>query len=853
MAQLIRFSFIMFFISLYGCGGGGSLGEDNTGSDKPITLEAVISNQTVNAVDGATITATVMQDGKGVANALVTFEVDNSGQDGSLVEFKSDNSEATTDSNGVATIGIKAGNVAGSGKITASIESGESFSVNFTSTGDGGISLELALSDNPINATDGAVLTVSVKEDGLPASNKLISFEVDDNNASGDLIRFKNDSATASTNVDGIATIGVIAAELSGDGQIIASVGSGETNSIVFSSTGGGGDSDGPKVASIDLFTTTQQLSSSGVQGITITALVKDDNNNLISGADVLFSSDSGELRIDEDTMGENGKAKTGKDGKAKAILNTQSDPTNRTISVTAISGTSNDVLEINVVGTSINISGTSSISLNDETDFILKLVNSDGGEIANQTINLEVKDPTKNNISIPASVQTDASGQAFVPVTGLAGGENAFIASALGATSEKEVSVQADSFLFTAFNNGNGVTVNPANAETPDVLLSDTTEITLTWLRSGQPVEDGTIVNFTTTRGTFVDANGDKLVDPKAETLNGVVKAKLKSDFAGKSLVRFSGVDGDITLDNQIEFEFVAETAARIVAQASPASIGPNEETSIISVVVKDPNGNLVKNKDVNFELTVDNTGGELKPEKVTTDSNGSATSIYTSNAVSAIDGVEITTSINEINGVVSDTVNLTVADRELFISLGTGNDILEHDDTSYNKQYTVFVVDADSTPRPNVTLTLSAVPSAFHKGEYVRVYEGASFKWWSPEYRESGCPNEDLNRDGINDPGEDLNKDNSLTPGNVVNLIDGNVVTDEKGQAIINVIYPKNFANWVDIDLVAQTKVNGTESMRQVNFTLPVSAADVTDEDVSPPGATSPFGAASGCDNTN
>lgn len=844
MAQLIRFSFIMFFMSLYGCGGGGSLGEDNTGSDKPITLKAEISNQTVNAVDGATITVTVMQDGKGVANTLVTFVVDNNGQDGSLVEFKSDNSEATTDSNGVATIGIKAGNVAGSGKITASIESGESFSVNFTSAGDGGISLDLSLSDNPINATDGAVLTVSVKEDGLPASNKLISFEVDDNNASGDLIRFKNDSATASTNVDGIATIGVIAAELSGDGQIIASVASGETNSIVFSSTGGGGDSDGPKVASIDLFTTTQQLSSSGVQGITITALVKDDNNNLISGADVLFSSDSGELLIDEDTMGEDGKAKTGKDGKAKAVLNTESDPTNRTISVTAISGTSNDLLEINVVGTSINISGTSSIALNDETDFILKLVNSDGGAIANQTINLEVKDPNKNNISIPASVQTDASGQAFVPVTGLAGGENAFIASALGATSEKAVSVQADSFLFTAFNNGNGVTVNPENAEIPDVLLSDTAEITLTWLRSGKPVKDGTVVNFTTTRGT--------LTPTSASTVNGIVKVKVTSDFAGESLVRFSGVDGDTILDNQIKFEFVAETAARIVAQASPASIGPNGETSIISVVVKDPNGNLVKNKDVNFKLTGDNTSGTLEPEKVTTDSNGSATSIYTSKAVSAVDGVEITTSINETNGVVSDTVNLTVADRELFISLGTGNDLLEHDNSSYNKQYTVFVVDADSTPRPNVTLTLSAVPSAFHKGEYVRVYEGASFKWWSPEYKESGCPNEDLNRDGIIDPGEDLNKDDSLTPGNIV-TVDGNIVTDENGQAIINILYPKNYANWVDINLVAQTKVNGTESLKQVNFTLPVSAGDVTNEDVSPPGATSPFGAEPGCDNIN
>ena len=47
MAQLIRFSFIIFLISLYGCGGGGSLEGNNPDPAKPITLEAEISTQTV--------------------------------------------------------------------------------------------------------------------------------------------------------------------------------------------------------------------------------------------------------------------------------------------------------------------------------------------------------------------------------------------------------------------------------------------------------------------------------------------------------------------------------------------------------------------------------------------------------------------------------------------------------------------------------------------------------------------------------------------------------------------------------------------------------------------------------------
>jgi protocatechuate 3,4-dioxygenase beta subunit len=623
---------------------------------------------------------------------------------------------------------------------------------------------------------------------------------------------------------------------LAGAGRIVASLSSGETGDVAFTSVGDGA-SDGPDVASVGLFTTTQQLSSSGAEGVVLTALVKDGNNNLIEGANVQFSSNSGELQVTKST--------TGEDGKATAVLNTELDKSNRTIQVTATSNNVNDILDVFVVGTSINISGTSTLAIGDENSFIVKLLDSDGNGIGGQEIALSTLSSGSATISLPDTVTTDANGQGTVLVTGSSGGSNAIVATALGATSQKDITVQADSFLFNSFNNGNGSVINPsAGAEPADVLLSDIATVQLTWLRSGQPVPDGTVVNFTTTRGSLVANSGT--------TVDGKVTAQVTSNNAGKALLTFVGVEGNVSLENQIEFEFVAETPATVVAQASPDSIGPNGQQSTISVTVKDANGNLVKNQTVEFSLT-DTSNGSIFPASAVTDSNGIASTVYTSSSVSARDGVQIEAKVSGTN--ITDIVTLTVSDRELFISLGTGNKLIEVDSTTYNKQYTVFVVDADSTPRPNVTLTISAIPKDFHKGFWYRYYEDGTFKRWATDIQDT-CYNEDLNIDGIMDSGEDRNGDGMLTPGNVVGAT-GEVTTDDQGRAVIDILYPQSYGSWVDVTLIAKTKVTGTEGSALVTFTLPTLAAHLNDENVTPPvantGLSSPFGRLPGCTNFN
>jgi len=600
----------------------------------------------------------------------------------------------------------------------------------------------------------------------------------------------------------------------------------------------------------ISLYADTQQISSDGTQDVTLTVVAKDAGNNLLEGVEVSFTSDSGAIQVNTAT--------TGADGKATATLTTENEQANRTITVTATGSSISDSVSVQVVGTTVSLTGSSSLALNEATSYVIKVLDSNsqgiaGAEVVLTLTNQAINSGTVATIELPTSVTTDSDGQVAVEISGTLGGSNSIIATALGATSTHAVTVQADSFLFTEFDNDNSTndgSVDPSAGVTiPEVLLSNTAAITLYWSRNGIAVANGTSVAFSSTRGTFSPTS--------ATTVNGEVSTTITSNNSGIALLTFTGTDNAIELTNQLEFEFVAETAATIVAQASPHSIGPSGQTSTISVIVRDPTSNLVKNKQIQFDLT-DTSGGAISAGTATTDSNGSASVVYTSNSVSSQDGVSIKVTVKETPSITA-TVTLTVADRGLFISLGTGNQLEEKDINTYTKQYTIFVTDVDSNPIKNKDLTVSAVPKSYYKGAWHRIYDAdGTFERWeakgvTDDVSRFGCINEDLNIDGILDSGEDTNGDGHLTPGNLVAAL-GQITTDDGGQATIDINYPQSYAHWADIRLVVTAQVSGTESSAEAVFTLPVLASDVSSEG-SPPagGTTSPFGLLGDCSTHN
>jgi hypothetical protein len=722
---------------------------------------------------------------------------------------------------------------------------------DLTGGGDGGttgaVTLTVTKSDGDLSAVNDVTVTATVADNGSAVVNKTVTFTL----AVEGSATFDPVAGTATTDANGVATIVVKVSDVPGSVNVIATY-DGATDDISFNSAG-----DGVKVIegelladSITLFTSSQQIASSGAQTLELTAIAKDASNNLLEGININFSSDSGSLA---------GPTITGEDGKVVRILSTPAEPSNRVITVTITNGDVSDSLEIQVVGTILTLTGSSSLAIDDETSYIVKLLDSDGNGVANTDVAITLTGISTETpvgsvaaITADASVKTDFNGQAQLTVVGTTGGTNTIVAIALGTEATQDVSVQSDSFVFTHFGNESESIDPSVSPILPDVALSKTATVELTWEREGVLVPDGRLVEFTTTRGT--------LSLPSSTTASGKVSVTLTSNDAGKALVTFSGsdiVDGNvIKLSNQLEFEFFADTADKMIAQASTSILAPNGQTATISVIVRDDSGNLVKNKTVDFSLS-DPSNGTIFPDHAVTDSNGTASTVYTSNSISQVNGVTIEGKVRD-TPLVKDSVSLTVSKRSAFITLKTGNSILQHDITTYNKQYSVQVNDLNGAAIKDQTVTISAIPKDYHKGQWGVVLKDGEFDHYAPFYSTT-CFNEDGSGggtvDGILEDIEDVNNNDLLTPGNVVNVL-GEVTTDANGIALIDILYGENYGGWVDVDLIATAKVSGSENTAHVVFRLSSLADDVTDEG-NPPAAfiwpEGPFGIENVCTDAN
>jgi hypothetical protein len=265
---------------------------------------------------------------------------------------------------------------------------------------------------------------------------------------------------------------------------------------------------------------------------------------------------------------------------------------------------------------------------------------------------------------------------------------------------------------------------------------------------------------------------------------------------------------------------------------------------------VVLDADGNRVRNKLVNFEVN-DVSNGNLTDAQSRTDRRGIATTVYESNAVSTYQSVEVRAYVND-EPAVEDSTLLTVGDRPFDISLGTGNLIEAPQQSSYRKEFSVFVTDADANPVSGAALTFSATPVAETTND--PAYAKGYWLWDEDDsiyysVVTATCANEDLNGNGRLDVGEDFNGDGQLTPGNV-GAIDADANTDENGQALINLNYPKQYGAWVQLAISARGESSGTESVDSMNYWLSVSTDDRSTQGAPPP--SSPWGVSANCGDT-
>lgn len=607
--------------------------------------------------------------------------------------------------------------------------------------------------------------------------------------------------------------------------EIRLSGGTGYTVGASSSITVAIGSDTGPEapVDSIVLLANNTQLPSAG-NPITLTAFVRDENNVLMEGVDVTFAADNdGTLRVIRGTTDESGTA--------QAELSTAANRSNRTINATASVGEIEDTVLIQVVGTAITISGRNSAVLGENLPLTLSLRDSAGNGLGGETLDVDFPD---GDILTDANPVTNSLGQALVTLGLTTAGESTVTVTGAGAMATFTINVAAESFTF----------VEPEPLT--DVALTEAQTLTVLWESAGAPVQ-GQSVDFTATRGTLSASSA--LTDA-----NGEASVTISASSAGPSVITATTSTG---ITAELEILFVATVADTLTLQATPAVIGTNAvgqdaEQSEIIAVVRDPNGNLVKDKTVNFNLAQDVTGGTLSSSSGVTDAFGRTSVTYIAGtSPSARDGVRIDAVVADTPSI-TNTVFLTVAQRSLFITLGTGNEIEEPDAVRYAKPYGVLVTDAAGNPVSNAQVTISIWPTAYYKGFWERDLRFDPPPWIQV-ITAGPCANEDVNRDGILDPGEDFNINTVLDPGNVVTLSAANLTTDSTGFADFNLVYFQQFAAWVDVELTARATVTGSEATEIVNFRLPIAASDVAGGAPNPPGNPSPFGQSATCADTN
>jgi hypothetical protein len=285
----------------------------------------------------------------------------------------------------------------------------------------------------------------------------------------------------------------------------------------------------------------------------------------------------------------------------------------------------------------------------------------------------------------------------------------------------------------------------------------------------------------------------------------------------------------------------------------------------------VRDAQNNLVQGQTVDFQLT-DKTGGSISVASAITDDTGRAQTVYTATTVgSTSNGVSVTATVQGTS--VQGSATLTVGGQTVFLSLGTGNTITP--DVATNTQFSMpFVVQAldsggNAVAGVTVTLTVHSLPpggappvsgpvyntiaayAAYRKGQWILT--GGTPAWAQQYSVPGGCLNEDIDGTGIYELSEDLNLNGKLDPGDVAAVSPGSVTTNSAGSAFVNVTYPQDHAEWVQVELTATATVAGTQASTSSTFWLPMLAADLASATVVPPGQLSPYGTETSCANPN
>jgi hypothetical protein len=155
---------------------------------------------------------------------------------------------------------------------------------------------------------------------------------------------------------------------------------------------------------------------------------------------------------------------------------------------------------------------------------------------------------------------------------------------------------------------------------------LNGSVELTATVIESaGTPVQNGTVVNFTTTLGT---------IDPlDARTQNGRVTVTLwAGTVSGTAEVR--ALSGGSAVKDPVKIAVGAAAASRVDLLANPTALPAAGGTAQLTAIVSDASGNRLAGVPVSFATDT----GTLSQTSPTSDGNGEARSSLTTTAKASL-----------------------------------------------------------------------------------------------------------------------------------------------------------------------------------------------------------------------
>lgn len=589
-----------------------------------------------------------------------------------------------------------------------------------------------------------------------------------------------------------------------------------------------------------------------------ITTLVTDDNNRVISGKSVEFSSTGGVLQ--------NISAVTNDAGQATAELSLAGDYRNQNITVTAKVDDEEGSVLLSTSGSTISIAGPTALVNGNTAQLEITLTGGNDQAIANELVSIS---SLAGNTLSTNTATTDAAGKVVVSVDSDMGTDQITV-SALDDTVTKTHDINVAADILTV--------LNPADHQNISVDLL--TLFQVEWISDGAPVA-GEEVKFTITAGE-VRAPGDTVGTGSvivATDSSGIATIEVKSNAAGPATVAFSDAD-DTDPFSQFDIEFVAVQVSNMEVEAAPASVATGNASSIYATVTDDF-GNPVKNVAVEFS-SANLKGGNLSPVTAVTDSDGKARITFTAGAISSEENELIIEATATDMPSVSSTVSITVTERQLNVIIGLAGTVTEADtDTRYRKAGLVQVTDGAGRPVPDANIVVSMIPTVYRYGKLFGVdtdNNGEPDAWARLDSYSYACESEDKNNNrvldlgedsngnGLLDQGEDANQNGRLDinedvnnfgvldpsdpglvdsdPVNQPTVIGGQITTDANGVGFFSLAYPQSNAWWFDVRINARVQALGVEVVADYDTGLSALATDVNDYTIEPPNLYSPYG---------